>query len=272
MTRSIGLALLAALLVGVVAAGTPAHATPAWRAEGEAVTYDRRTVWQAINGAAGLYLGYGLKQLIVQTHARGDLRAEVQRYVLGSPLDALGVYRRERPAGAKDLSAGDEAASVAPRQCLARRGASYVRDRAARGRLDHATCKELLLEVTRALPGGAVPELSLLPARGRLPRSLRFSRKSCFGLAELRGCLRGTYKTKKGAPYQLFAVVLEDRAAAKALWARLAKRWKPAGRCALARKVPYKGMVLVIRTSRGIFGAASLPTRAAALAATRKLG
>lgn len=263
---------LAATLLVVTVAGSPAPAHGLWRAAGKAATYDQRTVYKAINGAAELYLSYGMKRLVVQPYSHKELQVDVQIYLLGSPLDALGVFRRERPRESFGIKAGDEAVAVAPHQCLARKGPHYLRVTAMRGRLDAASCAALLGGVTRALTGGAVPELALLPKSARVRGSLRFTRTSCFGLRELRGCLYGDYKARRGKPYQLFAVVGSSAAASDASWRRLSKRWKAAGQCGLTRTVPYRGTVLVVRTRRGLFGVAGLPDLKAAQAAARRFG
>lgn len=243
-----------------------------WSAVGEAATHDRRTVWKAINGAAELYLSYGMKRLVVQSYRGRGVEAELQHYELGSPLDALGVFWRERPRAARRIKAGAAAAALPPHQCLARQGAHYLRLTASKGRLTGPACAALLRLVMKPLSGGAVAELALLPAASRLPASLRFSRRACFGLRELEGCLYADYKATRGKKHQLFAVVTANARETAAVWRRLARRWKATGKCGLTRTVPYRGTVVVVRTKKGILGAAGLPDTRTALAAVSRLG
>ncbi len=63
----------------------------------EEYRYAREDLWQYINGAADLFLSYGFRELIVRDLEQGDRHVTVSVYDMGGPLDAFGVYERERP-------------------------------------------------------------------------------------------------------------------------------------------------------------------------------
>lgn len=252
--------------LGPVAGFTPA---------GKAASYDRRTVWQAINGAAELYMAYGFKRLHQRSYrARGrKITVEVQLYELASPVDAFGVFWRERPDGASEVEIGAGGAFAAPYQCLAHRGRFYLKAQPTAGKLDRARCVGLLRGIARRLPGkaGPPPELALLPRRGQKPGSARFTGRSFLGIKQLRRCLHATYRGPGKGEHVRFVMLPPPGGSVRAAWKRMLAAGWDAGKLGelplLSKAIPYKGTVaVVLAADRGaIFGAA----RVGRLAATR---
>jgi hypothetical protein len=227
-----------------------------WKHAGQPESYDRRTVWQAINGAAELYLAYGLERLEVQSYSASkpglELELEVQLYDLAQPINAFGVFRRERPTAAKPIQAGTEAAFAAPHHCLAHKDRYYLKVRAQAGKLTADSCRRLLAALARALPGRAArpAQLQHLPAEGRIPGSTGFTRRGYLGLRQLDNCLHATYRDGQ----QRFVILPAKGGSVDALWRKLAKSWKPGKQGALERKVPYRGVVRLKRGRGGVLG------------------
>lgn len=266
------------------AGGTLRGPLKGWSTPGRGELYDRSTVWQAINGAAELYLAYGMRSFEQREYRQGKgLRVTVQLLDMGAPLNAFGVFARERPAEANAVptpgGAYNDAALVGTVQCLAYRGARYLRAQAIAGELTAARCAALLAGLARSLPGAAeVPEeLAWLPAPGQLAGSAGFALKSCFGLRELERCVyaryRGAAGDKEHEAFVLLGVGERAGGAARA-WSALAGRWKRSQQGPLellSRSVPYRGLVAVARTPDrlriyGVTGAADVKQAAARLA------
>ena len=74
-----------------------------WKWDGKEKSYDSRTVFQYINGAAELYLAYGFRGLRVWRYEKAGTPAiVVEKYELASPEDAYGVFsyeQQDEPAG-----------------------------------------------------------------------------------------------------------------------------------------------------------------------------
>jgi hypothetical protein len=267
MTGSGSRSALSTILVLATAAGTAqAGALPevkGWRRLETTKSFDAKTIWQQINGAAELYLDYGFKGLRLQRYSRKGKGQEIEVHVydMGRPLHAFGIYWRERPTEAKVIRAAAGAAFAPPYHCLAFKSRYYVKAVIARGQLKTESCGQILSAIARSLPGSsALPrEVSLLPSAGRVPSSIRFTRRGYMGLRELQGCLHAAYREQsRRKSYEVFVLLPGGKRSLGAIWRHLAARWKRhrgGGLTVLSRKVPYRGTVAVVRTSRGIYGA-----------------
>ena len=255
-------------LVSAVAAGT-GHAaelpTPeGWRPAGKTETYDRKTVWQAIDGAAELFVSYGFASLRTRDYAaRTDkARITVQIYEQTSALGAFGVFQRE--------------GGGASQACLGLKGRHYIKVLAIQGELGGERCKRLLAALRSALPGDdALPrELALLPARGQVPGSLGYTRESFLGTRRLQRCLHASYARKAAKPYTLFVVLPGPKQGAQDVWKALASHWKPVrqgGLEVISTAIPYKGTVALLRRDGAVLGAVGVGDLAATVALLRGL-
>lgn len=246
--------LLLALLAVPAMAGDPPGALNGFEAQ-PAETFDRRTVFKAIDGAAEIFLAYGFEQLHLRRYSRAGLTIEVSVYEMSSPLAAFGVFARERPPKAVEV-AGPTGLSAAPWQCLLLKGPAYVKVGAMKGKLDAPTCTAVLTALAEGLPGDSnLPvELKRLPTEGRLPDSEGYTRQAYLGLGELSDCVHARYRVGD-RELEVFAPLGPP----DEVWQKLAAKWKPAGGAkppVLVRKVPYRGIVAAVRTEAGILGAA----------------
>ncbi|MBW2277425.1 MAG: hypothetical protein JRF63_08030 [Deltaproteobacteria bacterium] len=233
----------------------------AWSPIGEAQTYDPANLWDAINGAADGYLAYGFVRLTIQEYASEGIVASVEVYDQGTPLNAFGVYRRDRPPESTPIGAGAEALISSPHHCAMLAGAKYVQARALDGELDDAGCRGLFRGLLRSMPGShdLPPELDLLPLGDRITGSEGFTKESYLGVTELKDCLHAEYRSKNDATYKLFAFIESKERDATAIWSDLETKWAPArdgNNQTLHRSVPYTGEVVAVRTEHGLFGVA----------------
>jgi len=257
----VGLVLaLAAQSVEGRAAGMPD--LKGWRRAGTLESYNRKSVWQAINGAAELFLSYGLQSLRQQAYekgGKGGLAVTAQLYRQGSALDAFGVFARERPPKATALEVGAGSVFATGGHCLAHKGVTYVKIVTTRGTLSRDACRLMLEGLTRALPGGEPPsELGWLPAQRRIAASEGYTRSSYLGTRRLRNCVHADYATHRGRRYKLFVMLPRTKTKASALWRELSRHWKQrthAGQEVITTQLPYRGSVVLVRRSEVILGA-----------------
>ena len=255
------LVVLVLLLVGTPARAADLPAIKGWHKAGPTESYDRATVWQAIDGAAELFVAYGFRGLRTQDYRRGKLRVTVQVYEQQSALDAFGVLGRERPADPK-----------VP-HCLARKGRHYIKVLTIQGELDARRCRGLLAALGKALPGadGPPPELALLPSSGRVTGSAGYTRKSYLGSRRLQRCLHASYRSGDSKPYILFLMLPGPKRSVDALWKEQAAHFKAQrldGTPLLSGSIPYRGTLVLMRGKaglRGVVGAGDLRASAAAL-------
>jgi hypothetical protein len=235
-----------------------------WTLAGEVLTYDADNLWEYINGAAELFLEYDVQTARVADLSSGDLVVTVDLYDMGTPLNALGVFNRERPAPGVRLPEATEAVVSPPYQALLLKGATYAKVNAVEGELTETTGRGLLEALARALPGQtAYPsELELLPENGKVAGSEGYKRVGFLGLTELTHCIYAEYTGDGDATWQGFVVLPPAGSSPASVWEGLAADWtslEDGGLTVLYREIPYRGLVGVVKTDEmlvGVSGAA----------------
>jgi hypothetical protein len=253
------------LLVLALTATANADATlpelDGWTRAGKTASYDRATIWQAIDGAAELFVAFGFRSLREQSYEAAGIKVTAQLYEQGSPLEAFGVFARERPPGASPLAVGAGGAFGAGGHCLAHQGTHYLKLLAVKGKLERARCASLLAALCRGLPGPrALPfELQLLPAKGMIEGSLGYTPKSFLSTRRLQRCVHADYQlSKESKPYTLFVLLPQPGKTVDATWVALAAQVKPqrlGGLELCAWPLPYRGTVGVARNHGVLLGA-----------------
>jgi len=239
-----------------------------WQPVGPAVRYGPDNLWQYIDGAAELFLDFGCRELVVLDIARGDVSLSLNVYDMGEPLDAFGIYARERPAGEEGL-AGVGAAAILqpPYRALLLKDRFYVKAEAAGGDVDAAAFRAVLDALAAGLPGSdeLPPQLSWLPETDQVPDSIGYASRDYLGLAELRGCVHAMYRDPAtSARYRLFAFVPPAR-----FFETLSRSWhqhERDGELVVWREVPYGGVVVLIGDASRLDGVADLADLDSALA------
>lgn len=230
-----------------------------WKPVGEVMTYNAGNLWEYINGAAELFLAYGFQSLRSCDLSHKDLVVTVDIYDMGTRLNAFGVYNTERPRQTKPLSIGAAGIVSPPYQCLLLKDVNYVKVNMYEGEIDEATGKALLQALAAALPGGnEYPvELKGLPEEGKKLGSEGFVKEGYLGLGELNNCVFADYEGKGDSEYQYFHMLLGPKESSKSIWEKLEAKWKATkveDHPVLFKQIPYKGIVGVILTDKGIFG------------------
>ncbi len=240
---------------------------------GEPSVYDASNLWDAINGAADLHLDYGFSELSVQKFRVHQRDVEIESFDQGSPVNAFGIFRRERPKTATPLTVGGEGALSLPYTCAMWKGRYLVRIRVTEGELDASLCEEALYSFAKRLDGedGLPGELSALPEENRVPLSEGYTPNGYLGVSELPRALHATYQVSAEKKFVLFALLGTDEAQTKTFESIKAKWTRMDGHDAYHRKIPYLGPTVVVQTEKGIFGVQTDDNPSAALDWLRKL-
>ncbi|MFZ5517330.1 MAG: DUF6599 family protein [Candidatus Zhuqueibacterota bacterium] len=249
------------LLVLLLAAQAGAFDFPqihGWTPLGEPAIYTPDNLYEYINGAADQFIDYGLVLLHTRELSAGAVQVALDIYDMGNRLNAFGMYKTERPADRPLLAIGSEAVISPPYQCLLLKDQFYVKVNVFGGEITGEMGTQLLTAVARALPGqaGLPAELALLPADGKIPGSEAFAKNNYLGRTDLTDCLYAGYRDGESA-FQYFVLTATPDSALDARWNSLAAQWTPAaqpGRSILIKKIPYKGLIGVVKLEDRIIG------------------
>jgi hypothetical protein len=183
IVRSLGVTLSLALLLGCENSEPDPSATamllPAsigeWVKTNEAVTYDRETIFDYINGAGEVYRSYAFTHVLVERYeSPGGQGVTVELFDMGRPEDAFGVFSYSRENEEEGIGAGFE-----------RKGSilCFWQNRffvcVAAEQRDEGTDR-MLTDLARGLSGALPTEgekpplMAVLPEDGRVPFSDRF--------------------------------------------------------------------------------------------------
>ena len=220
--------------------------------------YDSSNLWEYINGAADMFYTYGFQNLHSYGMSSGDIEIVVDVYNMGTQLNAYGMYKTERGEPKEKLEIGVEAVITSPNQCLMLKNIYYVKVNVYEGQLTTELSKNLLHSISGILPGSnEFPvEFELLPAENKIKDTEHFAKEGYLGLSELTNCLYADYKIED-SEFQYFVVLPESGENYDVIWNKLAEKWKKsksADVSILFRKIPYQGLVGIIKTEKGIFG------------------
>ncbi|HSD26182.1 MAG TPA: DUF6599 family protein [Vicinamibacteria bacterium] len=103
------------LLAGalMIATALPAHPTlpdgaGGWKASAPAESYDRRTIFEYIDGHGEVYLAYGMSRCDARRYAgpAGESDVVVDAFEMATPADAFGVYTHSREGDPADVGQG----------------------------------------------------------------------------------------------------------------------------------------------------------------------
>jgi hypothetical protein len=237
-----------------------------WAQTGEVRTFDADNLWEYINGAAELFVEYDVQTCRTADLNSGDLTVTVDLYDMSTPLNAFGIFVRERPLAGAPLPNATEATVSPPYQALMLKGATYVKVNAIEGELDEASGRQLLEALAAALPGRTTypAELGLLPEAGRIAGSEGYKREAFLGLTELNRCLYAEYAGEGAETYQGFVVLPLEGSSPASVWEALTGAWESMeheGRTILYTDVPYRGVAGVVQIDRSVIGVAGAADR-----------
>jgi len=255
-------------------AGSDFPVVEGWTQAGEVLIYDSDNLWEYINGAAELFVEFGVQTTRVADLVSGDVTVTVDLYDMGAPLNAFGVYEREKPGDNIPVSGAVAGVVSAPYQALLVKGNTYAKVNTLDGELTETSGLALLEALAAALPGGtSLPsELDLLPSEGKVAGTEGYKPQAFLGQASLTDCLYAEYSLGGEESWQGFVVL---PAAATAVWEALVGRWESVqheGGEVLFTEVPYSGFVGVMRSGDRVFGVAEAEDQATMLARLEGFG
>jgi len=190
-----------------------------WRTDGDVAVYDRETIYDYIDGEAELYYPYGFKRAAVANYVKADeptLLISADVYEMGSLLDAFGIYSNYRSAEAEAAGVGCEGFRD-DYQLMFYQDRYFVRLSSlappAQNRAHMTACAQA---IARNLPGATTlpAELALVTTNEAVPRTQRYVAESLLGYDFFPRGL-DAQATLDGKRVRLFAVMLEDEAAAR---------------------------------------------------------
>ncbi|MGD2122477.1 MAG: hypothetical protein PVJ76_12065 [Gemmatimonadota bacterium] len=244
------------IAIGCSSDGSGFPSVEGWDQPGEVLVYDADNLWEYINGAAELFVSYGVQSCHTTDLVSGDLTVTVDLYDMGTPLNAYGVFEQEASGEPVDISDAVAARVSPPYQALLLKGSTYAKVNVFEGELTTETGQGLLEALAAAIPGQSTPpaELGLLPTAGMLPGTETYQAEAFLGLTELTHCVFAEYGGDGGDTWQGFVVVPD---AAQEVWDALVGEWssfESGGMEVRFREVPYRGLVGVTWTDAGLFG------------------
>lgn len=183
-----------------------------WRIDGKVADYTQENLHTYINGEAELYFPYGFKVLesaffVPSGSAKTDGVA-VDLFLMGSPLDAFGIYSRYRSPDAEPLKVGVDGIFT-DSQIMLCKGSYFVRlSLSGDIQVDRNQFTAMAGEVARAISGSAQlpPEISLLQIPQLVPRSERYDASGLLGYRFLGGGLSADIALQ-GKPAKAFIVL-----------------------------------------------------------------
>jgi len=212
-----------------------------WRASGVPRTFDRKSVYDELDGGAEVYLEYGLASLKVQRYSMpGEPDITLDLFEMDAPAGAYGAFTFEREDEEAGVGQGSEYGGGLLRFWQGRYFGFVQAER------ETPAAREAVLALGKALaaavgPPGKGPDLSrALPNGDQRPRSLRYVRSPLLlqivepqtqgnplGLQARCEVVTARYGPKGSPERVLVARLADPPAAQKALAAFMAARFPP---------------------------------------------
>jgi len=230
-----------------------------WKASGEDAVYDRKTLYDYMDGGAEVYLAFDFREVFVRKYAdaeENELNLDI--YDMGSPAEAFGMFSCDRQDPEAGIGQGSE---YGPGLLRFWRGRYFVSITVS-GNEDKA--EKAVLELGKAIapllgPDGAVPEMiNLLPAAGlqaektsyfhnhvHLSNRYFVAAENILDLDEKTECLFAEYASASGDSARLLVVRYPDAARAGAAAASFLKSALPGADADRAARIENKGWAMV---------------------------
>ena len=139
-------------------------------------SFDRKNLYDYLDGGAELYLAYDFQNLLVQDYKAGETSITIEVYEMGTSQDAFGLYSLDQEG--ENIQIGDKA-NYGYGLLKFWKGNYFVRITDMNGNDQN---KEAILQlgknISQKIDKGKLPELlSILPIDGLIPYSERFFHK-----------------------------------------------------------------------------------------------
>lgn len=198
----------------------PAVPTPPGYKACPAPAYFRRdTLYEAIDGQDGEFMGYGctgMARLEWPKAGSGDDKIQAEIYDMGTPLGAFGIYSRAHTGKGEFADLGEEAA-------VSEDAVEFARERFYFRLMGPPDARSQLESIGKAIvakvpPGPTVTKLTAaLPAEGRVPRSERWIPDTAFGMEFMKNVFVARYQLSDKTVELYVAACAHSSAAATAL-------------------------------------------------------
>lgn len=206
------------------AAQLPAKLEGGWKLQGKVERYDKKTLFDRINGAAPAYIRAGFLYSLGAEYRKQGLEESVvvDCYAMGSPARALGMYATERDSSYTFIDVGD-GGYVAAGSLNFWRGQFYVKLAGyEEGDAMDRALRELAGGLAKALPDHPDASKDLAPLDGmppgKLPNTSGYSHPALADVDGLAGVYYASYPGEgDDAPtFRLFLTAPEPPARARA--------------------------------------------------------
>ncbi len=196
------LALSAFLIAGSLQLGTEILG---WKSNQQSEIYTADNLYEYINGDSESFLAFGFEKVYVHYYSKEDKELVVELYDMGTPLNALGVFRSRRGITSCGKELGMDS-DVGENEIVFVKGKYYVK------LYFFDTWKgsdRELLKIARfvadKIPGQKkFPEqFSVFPRRGLIPCSFAYFPSNYLNLENFNSVFEATYK-KGGKTFKLF--------------------------------------------------------------------
>jgi hypothetical protein len=184
---------------------------PGWIVVREQVVYDASTLWEAIDGAADLFVSYGVLDMHMAYYSSaGGPEVRVEAYRHDSPETAFGIFSQERSPENTHVTMGTIAVmdeGMLNILC----GPYYVKlSTNTPGKSAGKDLKTIGTAIVTHLAQPAVLPgmLAVLPARSRIPNSEKYIADSYMGYGFLRKVYTARYGGSEGC--EVFLLAHED--------------------------------------------------------------
>lgn len=244
--------------------------------------YNRKTLFEHINGQAELFVQYGFQGsvfAIYQHKKRTENQIEADVYDMGNVAQAFGVFSRfrneDRPGGfGLDSYLDDHSAFFY-------KGRYFVLLYAAESNLDALAQFSKLIASKISDPAPPPREIGFFPRDGLKPASVQYYPEGLLGKQFLKRGFRGTYPEGEKESHLFLSIFKDSPEAASALklfHEDLSKRGKvsrediaPLQTQALKGEDPYQGKVIVFQKGSYLLGGAGFENEEGAITRLKEL-
>jgi hypothetical protein len=205
----------------VAAVRIPTTLEGGWKVQGKLERYDKKTLFDRIDGAAPAYIRAGFVYSVGAELSKEGMKESVVAdiYAMGSPPRALGMYATERDRSYSFIEVGEEG-YLASGSLNFWQGEFYVKLAGyEEGEAMDAALKELAANLGTVLPKTPpgrkwLAPLGMLPAEDRMPNSDGYSHPPLGDVEGLSEVFYAGYKGPGEGSYRLFVGRFKDEAEA----------------------------------------------------------
>jgi hypothetical protein len=183
-----------------------------WTQKGKIDTYTPDTLYEYINGAADVFLGYDFRELASATFEDVQKASfTVDIYLHNNPTNGFGIYSAEKPPVGPFIPIGTQ--GYYEKGVLNfLKGSYYVKISGFDlGEQDESVLKQAARQVAQKLEGeNRFPQtMESFPGEGKIPHSERYIARNFLGHSFLHSAFTADYD-KDGRPMQVFLMEADD--------------------------------------------------------------